>query len=161
MVTRRINATRLKRHRSYDASELAALLGVHKNTVRQWTRDGLKPLGDGRPALFHGDDARAFLVQRNASRKRPCPPGTLYCFRCREARKPAGAMADYQPVNTLSGNLKAMCAECETIMHRRVRLAMLVTIMPALDVRIMEAPAHLIVKPCPSLNRDSATETLP
>jgi len=161
VATRRINPCRIKRHRSYSAGELAALLDVHKNTVRQWTRDGLKPLGNCRPALFQGEDTRAFLVHRNASRKRPCPPGTFYCFRCREPRRPAGAMADYAPVNAVSGNMKAICETCETIMHRRVRLAGLAATMPALDVRIMEAPARLIGKPCPSLNCDSETETLP
>ena len=161
MATKRINPNRIKRHRSYTAGELAGLLEVHKNTVRQWTRDGLNPLGNGRPALFHGAETRAFLVSRNARRKRPCLPGSIYCFRCREPRHPAGAMADYSPVNASSGNLQALCETCETIMHRRVRLAELAAKMPNVNVRIMEAPAHLIGKSCPSLNCDSETETLP
>ena len=161
MPIRRVNPCRLKQHRSYSAAELAGLLGVHKNTVRQWTRDGLSPLGNGRPALFHGGDTRAFLAKRNASRKRPCPPGTLYCFRCREPRHPAGAMADFVAITPVSGNLQALCETCETIMHRRARLSALNTTMPNVDVRIMEAPVRLIGKPCPSLNCDSETETLP
>ena len=161
MATRGVNPCRLKQHRSYSAAELAGLLGVHKNTIRQWTLDGLCPLGNGRPALFHGGDTKAFLFNRNAGRKRPCPPGTLYCFRCREPRNPAGAMADYVAINPVSGNLQALCQTCETIMHRRVRLAALNATMPNVDVRIMKAPARLIGEPCPSLNCDSETETLP
>lgn len=83
MPSLRVNPHRLKIHRSYDMRELADLLGVHKNTVRQWRRDGLKPVDNRRPILFTGDTARAFLIARNASRKRPCPPGTIYCFGCR------------------------------------------------------------------------------
>jgi len=154
VATRRTNPTRIKQHRSYTAGELAELLDVHKNTVRQWQRDGLKPIDNYRPILFTGDIARAFLVTRNASRKRPCPPGTIYCFCCREGRSPAGAMADYVPVNSVSGNLRAICATCETIMHRRIRLAALPATMPGIDVQIMEGQQRLSGTPCPSLNSD-------
>ena len=160
MATRRINPNRIKQHRNYTAGELAGLLDVHKNTVRQWQRDGLKPIDNYRPILFTGDIARAFLVARNAGRKRPCPPGTIYCFRCREGRPPAGAMADYVPVNGVSGNLRAICATCETIMHRRVRLVALPAAMPGIDVQIMEAERRLVGEPCPSLNSDFETERL-
>jgi len=160
VATRRINPNRIKHHRSYTAGELAGLLHVHKNTVRQWQRDGLQPIDNRRPILFTGDTARAFLIARNASRKRPCPPGTIYCFRCREGRAPAGAMADYVPVNDVSGNLRAICATCETIMHRRVRLATLPAAMPGVDVQIMERERRLVGTPRPSLNSDFGTERL-
>ena len=39
MPSLRVTPHRLKIHRSYDTRELADLLGVHKNTVRQWQRD--------------------------------------------------------------------------------------------------------------------------
>ena len=158
MPSHRVNPHRVKIHRCYDTRELADLLGVHKNTVRQWQRDGLKPVDNRRPILFTGDTARAFLSARNASRKRPCPPGTIYCFRCREGRPPAGTMADYVPMNDVSGNLRAICATCETIMHRRIRLAALASAMPGIDAQIMEGEQRLIGTPCPSLNNDFGTE---
>ena len=115
MATRRINPYAVKLHRSYDIGELTGCLGVHKNTVRQWQRDGLKPNEARRPLLFQGERVRAFLTARNASRKRPCQPGTLYCFRCRQPRPPALGMVDYIPVTPTLGNLRAICATCEAI----------------------------------------------
>ena len=59
MAARRANPNTVKLHYSYSVGELAVLLSVHKNTVRNWQRDGLAAL-DGRPVLIHGAAARAF-----------------------------------------------------------------------------------------------------
>lgn len=83
MAPHRASPRRVKLHRIYSAAELADCLGVHKNTVRHWQVNGLEPVSTGRPTLFDGATVRAFLAKRNASRKRPCPPGTIYCFKCR------------------------------------------------------------------------------
>lgn len=136
MPARRVNPYVIKRNRSYTVVELAKRVRVHKNTVRQWQRDGLEPIDGGRPALFHGAAVRAFLAARNAGRKRPCPPGMFYCFRCREPRPPAGAMVDCNEMKPGTGNLCALCETCGTIMHRRVRLAALDTAMPGIEVKI-------------------------
>jgi hypothetical protein len=154
MPCKRINPYLVKIHRSYTASELAARLGLHKNTIRQWQRDGLAPVDAGRPTLFQGAIVRAFLIGRNASRKRPCPPGTLYCLRCREPRRPALAMADYVELQPGTGNLRAICEACGTIMHRRVCAASVAAVMPLVDVQIREAPSRLVGCDLPSLNCD-------
>lgn len=160
MAARRLNPNRAKLHRTYSARELADLYGVHKNTVREWQRNGLHAVDRCRPTLFAGQVVRTFIAARNASRKRPCPPGALYCFRCREARKPAGDQADYLPINTLSGNLKATCGACATTMHRRVRIASLAVKMPGVDIRVMQAPSRIVEGASPSLNHDSGAKDL-
>jgi hypothetical protein len=152
MAARRVNPRAVKLHRSYSVPELAACFGVHKNTVRHWQRAGLKPLDGGRPVLFQGAIVRAFLSTRNASRKRPCPPGMLYCFRCREPRPPALGKVDYLSVNANSGNVRAICATCETAMHRRAPKAALASILPGCDVQYVEALPRLKGRPSPSLN---------
>lgn len=154
MPARRANPNLVKLHRSYTASELAARLGVHKNTVRHWQGEGLSPIDGGRPALFQGAAVRAFLAKRNAGRKRPCPPGTLYCFRCREPRRSALDMVDYVEMRPGTGNLRALCGTCETIMHRRVRRSALAAVMPGIAVQIREASPRLIWRPHPSHNCD-------
>ena len=158
MASRRIDPRAVKLNRCYDVAELAVRLRVHKNTVRHWQRDGLKPLDCGRPVLFHGSVVRAFLATRNASRKTPCPPGTLYCFRCRAARKPALNMIDFIPISATSGNIRALCGTCEATMHRRAPSGSLDAIMPGCDVQIAEAPARLIGSRSPSLICDSGQE---
>jgi hypothetical protein len=97
-------------------------LGVHKNTVRRWQGDGLQAIDKKRPAVFAGDTVRSFLQSKRASAKRPCPPGHLYCLRCRSPKLPAGDMVDYVPISATSGNLRAICPDCHTLMHRRVNL---------------------------------------
>jgi hypothetical protein len=134
------------------AGEIAARLGVHMNTVRDWRREGLAALGSGRPALFHGGSVRAFLAARNARRKRPCPPGAFYCFGCREHRPPALGMVDYIDRTGGAGNLSALCEACGTIMHRRAARGALTAVMPGLKVNIREAGPRLMVSPSPSLN---------
>ena len=116
MPARRVNPYRVKTHYSYTVSELAACLKVHKNSVRNWQREGLEPVDRSRPVLFQGATIRAFLVKRNKARKQPCPPRTLYCLRCRQPRAPALGMVDYLPITETSGNLRALCEHCETTM---------------------------------------------
>lgn len=154
MSQRRTNPNRVKTNRSYNVQELAACCGVHKNTVRQWQAVGLAPIDNRRPLLFHGEAVRAFLTKRNACRKRPCRPGTLYCFRCRAPRLPALAMVDYLPVTPASGNLRAICERCDAIMHRRVRKADLAKVMPNCAVQITLGQTRLSGRTAPSLNCD-------
>ena len=154
MPVRRANPYRVKLHHSYSVPELAACCDVHRNTVRQWQRHGLEPIDKGRPLLFHGGTVRAFLITRNASRKRPCPPGALYCLRCRAPRRPALDMVDYVPITADSGNLRALCESCEAPMHRRARKADLPKIMPGFAVQFTQASPRLNGSADASLNCD-------
>jgi hypothetical protein len=154
MPARRIDPRVVKLHRTYDVAELAARLGVHKNTVRHWQGEGLKPIDRCRPTLFYGSTVRTFLLNRRTSRKSPCSPGTLYCFRCRAPRRPALGMVDYIPINASGGNVRAVCAVCETVMHRRAAKASLATILPDCEVLTSQAPKQLKGSPSPSLNCD-------
>lgn len=142
-ASRRANPQRVKLHRSYSATELADCLGVHKNTVRHWQANGLVPVSIGRPTLFDGATVRTFLAKRRAGRKCPCPPGTIYCFKCRQPMPPALGMVEFVGGKTATGNLNALCGTCGTMMHRRARLAAIGTIMPNLDVQIREAAPRL------------------
>jgi hypothetical protein len=158
MPGRRINPNRAKCLRSYSIRQLADLFGVHKNTVANWQRNGLSPIDGCKPILFQGAVVRRFLAKRNAERKRPCPPGMLFCFRCRVPRPPAHGLIEYVPITPKTGNARAFCSTCETLMHRRVSRSALATKMPGLDVQFPEAPLRLIGKTSASLNCDSGTK---
>lgn len=158
MRSRRANPQRVKLHRIYSTAELATCCGVHKNTVRHWQVNGLVPVSRGRPTLFDGATVRAFLTKRNASRKRRCPPGTLYCLKCRQPRAPAMGMIEITHQNGTTGNLSALCEVCSSMMHRRVRLAEIGAIMPNLDVQIREAGPRIYERTAPSLNCDNRKE---
>ena len=141
MPARRVKPkpTAVKLHYSYSVRELARCCGVHPHTVRNWQGMGLEPIDKARPVLFQGGTVRAFLSRRKASRRSPCPPGTLYCVKCRQPRRPALGMVEYRPLKPASGDLCAICETCEGIMHRRVRKADLAKVMPCLPTQARTA----------------------
>jgi hypothetical protein len=155
MAKHRINPQRIKLHRSYTVPELAKRLGVHKGTIRLWRQGGLQPIDGNRPAMFQGSNVRAYLVKRNASRKRPCQPGQLFCVRCREPRQPVPGLLDYLAATPVSGNLRAPCGTCGAIMHRRIRRADLAAKMPELEIQIREAGPRISGSLLPPQNCDS------
>jgi helix-turn-helix protein len=156
---KRINSRLAKLHRSYSVVELADLLGMHKHTVRGWIKAGLPTVDSTRPVLIHGNEFQAWWAKRRKQQKRPCKPGQLYCFKCREPKSPALGMVEYSPTNTATGNLKALCETCGTMMHRRTRLSDIGLIMPDLDVRRTQAAPSIEERAHASLNADNPEET--
>jgi hypothetical protein len=60
MKAKRANPRHIKLHRSYSVEEIARTLGVHKNSVRGWRKDGLEPIDASRPLLFQGGQSALF-----------------------------------------------------------------------------------------------------
>lgn len=147
-----VDPRRAKLHRSYTVEETSRLFAVHRNTVRAWLKAGLPTIDDGKPALVRGADLRRFLEARRKAARRPCAPGTLYCFGCRASRAPALGMADFIARDGGAGNLRALCETCGTTMHRRARRDDLGVILPGIAVRIMGAQGRIAEWPLPSLN---------
>lgn len=116
---------RAKIHRSYTVAEAAKLFGVHRNAVRGWIKADLETVRAGRVILILGDALRAFLETRRKARRCKTPPGWLYCFGCRAPRAPAPGMLELIQGPNGTGNVRALCGECATLMHRRVSLARL------------------------------------
>jgi len=118
-----VGRRRAKKHRSYDVAEAARLYGVHRNTVRNWMKAGLAVVGEGRSALILGEELERFLKARRTAKRRPCPPGTIYCLKCREPRKPVPASLDRTTVTGRTAVVIGVCSVCETGLNRRTRLA--------------------------------------
>jgi hypothetical protein len=154
-VSRRLPNPRLaKIHRSYIVEEVAQLYGVHRNTVRQWVRQGLPLCDDRRPILILGVDLAAFLTRKRASNKRPCKAGEIYCVRCRTPQSPALGMADYEPLTATGGNLIALCPTCGGMMYRRVNRARLSAVAGSLEVRFTRGQERIDESYNPSVNSD-------
>ncbi|MEX2165141.1 MAG: helix-turn-helix domain-containing protein [Sulfuricaulis sp.] len=143
MGTRHPNPRLAKIHRNYTVEEIATLLGVHRNTVREWIKHGLPTTDGKRPMLILGRDLRAFLQARRTKNKRPCQPGEIYCVRCRAPKTPAGNMVEYEAVTEKLGNLIAICPDCGSIMNRRVSLAKLEQIRGQMDITMPQALRHI------------------
>ena len=143
MGKRRPNPCLAKIHRNYTVEEIAILYDVHKNTVRQWIKDGLPTIDDRRPMLVLGRDLGEFLHNKRQKNKRTCKPGEIYCVGCREPRTPAGDMADYQAVTETLGNLVGICPHCDAMMYRRVNPTKLEQIRGKLNITIPQALRRL------------------
>jgi hypothetical protein len=89
MARKRLNPRRAKIHRTYSFEEIARLFGVHKQTVRNWQKEGLPVLTGKRPYLVIGEALRTFLDKRRRSSKQQCKDGELYCLRCHAPARPA------------------------------------------------------------------------
>jgi hypothetical protein len=150
------NLRLVKIHRSYTVEEVARLLRKHKNTVRAWIKQGLRPIDGRRPTLIHGLELVSFLQNRRMSGKQPCPPGYMYCLKCRSPKQPAAGIADYLPISDTSGNLRAFCPDCGKFMHRRASLAKLNVAGAGLDIAFPQAVSRLRESAIPSLICDSS-----
>ncbi len=159
MGHKRLNPRRAKIHRNYSFEDIARLFGVHKQTVRNWQRDGLPVLTEKRPYLVMGDALRTFLDKRRQSSKQRCKDGELYCLRCRAPRSPAGDMLDYIPVTLISGNLQGICPTCEALMYRRVNLTKIDAVIGKCSVAFPQSQQRLTDTPRPSLDCHLASET--
>jgi len=135
--------------------EAAMTLGVHKNTVRNWIRQGLPVIDEQRPALIHGAALKRFLEERRKRSKQPCPPGHIYCVRCREPKAPAGDIAEYLPITSTSGNLRGICPDCETLIHQRVALARIDEFRANLEITFPQAWERIGDRSSASLDCDS------
>jgi hypothetical protein len=154
MGKRHPNHRLVKIHRNYTVEEIARLLGKHKNTVRNWVKDGLATIDDKRPMLILGIDLLEFIKKRRARNKQSCKPGELYCVRCRLPRFPAGDMAEYSPVTDKFGNLIAICPDCDSIMNRRVSLARIEEVCVNLDITFPKELRHIVKRIKSSVNGD-------
>src|SRR5262249_59223382 len=153
-MRRHPNPRLVKMHRSYTVEETARLLGKHKNPVRAWIKQGLQPVDGRKPTLIHGLELVRFLQHRRMSGKRPCPPSHMYCVKCRSPKRPAAGMADYLPITNGSGNLRALCPDCGTFMHRRAAFAKLSLVGAGLDIAFPQSASRLEGSTAPSVNRD-------
>jgi hypothetical protein len=154
---RTYNVRHIRRDYSYTIQEIAALFDLHKNTLSQWLKAGLKPIDRSRPVLIHGSDLVNFLLARQSARRARCQPDEFFCFRCRAPRHPLGRKVDVQPRNAKLLNLVAVCAKCSTTM-RKAGSAQKQTFYCQLFSAATPAPPHISETPNTSDNRDLTGE---
>jgi hypothetical protein len=154
MSKRHPNHRIVKSHRSYSVEEVARLLAIHKNTVRQWIKLGLETVDNKRPVLILGRELAGFLRRRRVTSKRPCQPGQMYCVCCRAAKFPAAGMVDYRPINERIGNLGGICPDCNCMMYRCVSMARVEQVRGEMDITFPQALRHIGESNQPTVNSD-------
>lgn len=114
---------RAKKHRSYTVAEAARLYGVHRNTVRNWTKHGLPLVQAPGQALILGEELERFRRERREAKRSPCPPGTIYCLKCRAPHRPIPESLSRRSDTGRTAVVTGVCSVCEKRLNRRTRLA--------------------------------------
>lgn len=128
----------VNRHLNYTFDEAAAAVGVSKATIRRRVKAGeLSAIMDLKPFLILGAD---LADHRRKARvpKRRLGRTEFLCFKCRAPRPAALDVADYIPTSTRTGNLKALCPECATIMNRAISAKALPSFRAVLTIVVRE-----------------------
>ena len=148
------NPNLVKINRNYTFEELAALLGVHKNTVSSWVKNGLPCLDERRPFLILGGEARAYLQQKRTDKKQRCKPDELFCMSCKAPTKPAENFVEYVPMSLTKGRLTGFCERCESVVNKFVRYDSLERYSVLFDLSVPTALEHINDCDNPLLNSD-------
>ena len=112
------NPNKVKINRSYSYEELAAVYGVHKNTVAIWVNNGLPCLKDMRPYLILGVDAKQYLQRRRQAKKQKCQSNEFFCMRCKKPTRTAENFVEYLPLTATKGRLSGFCFTCEGVVNK-------------------------------------------
>ena len=125
MANRRISSRHIRGLFTYSVAEAARVTGAHRNTIQHWLRCGLAAIDTRQPILIRGAVLKAFIDSRRARRRRPCGPGRIYCFKCREPKRPAFGEVEYEADDGKLGRLIGLCPDCGvTILRRTSELRM-------------------------------------
>ena len=85
MGARHPNPRLAKIHRSYSVEEIARLFNVHKNTVRNWLKQGLETIDGQRPTVVRGEKFAASLPTVGCARSGSAVPAASIA--CHAARR--------------------------------------------------------------------------
>jgi hypothetical protein len=154
MGYRHPNPRLVKVHRNYSVEEIARLFDIHKNTVRNWLKQGLAAIDDQRPMLILGSELSRFLHERRQQTKQSCGPGRIYCIACRAPKSPAGNMAECIQMSLNSGNLRGICPDCDRLIYRRVNLAKIDVVRGDLEITFTLPNPRIRESLVPSVNSD-------
>jgi hypothetical protein len=106
---------------------------------------------DQKPTLILGSD----LIEFGKARRQPkhkCAPDECYCVRCRVPRVPFDGEAEYVPLNSTGGNLRGLCPDCTTLMHKRVSRRQLSAVSALLTLSFPQGDPNLGDCSNPSMN---------
>ncbi len=146
-VTRKrtYNLRRIKATWPYTVPEAAKTLGIHKNAVLHWLKDGLQADKDKRPYLIRGTELIRFLSTRQQSRRRKCEATEFYCFKCRVPRKAYENIIDIEFVSANRFRMKGICEVCNTPVNKMQGVGSLAKIQQDFHVQQL-AGQHLSVR---------------
>jgi hypothetical protein len=115
---RKFNPRLIHNNTSYSVSDVMRLFDVGQNTVRNWSKTGLKVSDNKMPTMIHCEDLKAFLKVKQA-KKKSCNQDEMFCFSCRNPRKIRANAVILISKNDKILHLKGRCESCESFMTRK------------------------------------------
>ena len=140
----RYNPNKAKINRSYTFEELAAVYGVHKNTVASWVKNGLPSLNEKRPFLILGAEVRRFHQGNRLTKKQHCQADEMFCMSCSKPTKLAENYVEYIPISETKGRLTGICVCCDGIVNKFVGLKWLAANEDVFEVPLPRELEHII-----------------
>jgi hypothetical protein len=111
--------------------------------VRNWLRQGLKPIDNQRPTLVRGEELCRFLGDRRTRAKQVCGSGRIYCLSCRAPKVPAGNIAECVQTGETTGSLQGICPDCGGMIYRLINPQKLGAVRGDLEVTVTQARPRL------------------
>lgn len=112
--------SRIKSNCPYYVSDIVEMLGVSSRTVYYWMQEGLPPVDNQKPYIFHGTDLREFLAKRQRKRKRKCKEDEMFCCKCRQPRRVIDNKTSLILTKSMNPMLTGNCEVCNTQINRAV-----------------------------------------
>lgn len=120
---RHFDPRRVRKGFVYTAKDIAAVYGVDESSVHRWAREeGLIPIDDKTPAMFHHETTRQFLEYKNQSRKMETGnAGDLPCFKCHLKRRAYQDKITVKSINDKVWAVQGLCSCCGSEMNQRTQ----------------------------------------
>ncbi len=121
--TRNFDPRRIRKGFVYTAKDLAIIYGVDDAVIHRWVREeGLIPIDDSSPAMFHYETTRQFLEHKKQSRKMATGnDGDLPCFKCYLKQRAHKDQVTVKKLNDDIWHVQGKCSCCGSIMNMRTK----------------------------------------
>ena len=106
-MTRSYRSVSPKKHRVYSVGDVMSLYNVHRNTVSNWVKGGLRPSMCEGPQIFRGSELARFHAIQAVRRKSDLSWGEFYCFGCK-----AGVRPYLEEISLETGVARSSWAHC-------------------------------------------------
>ncbi|MCP9482670.1 tyrosine-type recombinase/integrase [Shimia sp. CNT1-13L.2] len=115
-MSRSYRNVRPKKHWVYSVDQVQELYSVHRNTITNWVRSGLRATGGTGPQLFRGAELARFHVERLERTHKQLRPGEFKCVKCKAAVFPEIGKVTIDKTSDAKWMARSVCPDCSGIM---------------------------------------------
>lgn len=109
---------------AYTVDEICILfkdVGLHPQTVRKWTKSGLKTIDKGKPALIYGNELINYFKKNNRANKCSTAFDEFFCMSCQDGR-PIYQSNVFVSQKTQFLKVQGRCRYCKTDIYKNYKM---------------------------------------